>query len=339
VAPAAQDRGAGARPRVSASIEQRVPQPAAGSTTTTTVAICTYTPARYTQLLAAVASLRAQSRLPDQIVVVVDHDEALRQRAAQELDGVVVVANRHERGLSGARNTAVADAAGDVVVFLDDDAVAEPAWLETLARHFDDDAVVGLGTRVTPDWASARPAWWPPEFDWVVGCTYPGLPGTVAPIRNPVGAAMALRRSALLASGGFRSDLGRVGTRPVGCEETELCIRLARDHPGTRLVFEPAVEVRHLVPAERATFGYFRRRCYAEGLSKARVEQIAGRQAGLASERRYVSRVLPAAVLRGLAATARGDGAGVLRAGAIVAGLLTTVAGYLSGRLGLALDG
>jgi len=272
-------------------------------------------------------------------VVVVDHNEGLLRRAAEELDGVVVVANRHDRGLSGARNTAAEWAGGDVIVFLDDDAVAEPAWLETLARHFDDGNVIGLGTTVTPEWASGRPRWWPPEFDWVVGCTYPGLPSEVAPIRNPVGAAMALRRSALLGIGGFRSDLGRVGTRPVGCEETELCIRLAKTHPGTRVVFEPGVAVRHWVPAQRATFGYYRSRCYAEGLSKARVERVAGRQAGLASERRYVVRVLPAAVARGLAAATRGDSAGALRAGAVLVGLFTTVGGYLSGRVALALRG
>lgn len=301
---------------------------------TATVAICCYTEDRYGQLLSAVASLRAQTRAPEQIVVVVDHNDVLRARVRAEIGdmaGALVVANRHEQGLSGGRNTAIDVATGDVVVFLDDDAAAEPTWLEVLLRHFDAPEVVAAGTAVTPRWERGRPRWFPVEFDWVVGCTYRGMPTTAGPVRNPIGASMALRRDAVRDSGGFRVDLGRIGTHPVGGEETEICIRMVRDNAAARIVMEPAVTVHHWVPAERARFGYFRRRCVAEGLSKARIARSMGRRASLSSERTYVRRVLPGAVRRELRAVLHGDPDGLLRAGAVVAGLVATTVGYVRG--------
>ena len=83
-----------------------------------------------------------------------------------------------------------------------------------------------------PRWPERRPRWLPPEFDWVVGCSYRGLPETVSVVRNPIGASMSLRTSLALEAGGFDDAVGRVGTSPRGCEETELAIRLTASPPG-----------------------------------------------------------------------------------------------------------
>ena len=136
--------------------------------------------------------------------------------------------------------------------------------------------------------------------------------------------------------GGFRIDLGRVGLAPVGCEETEFCIRLLHERPRHQLRFEPGALVHHSVPRNRMTWAYFRARCYSEGRSKARVARIAGTSSALSSERSYVTRTLA----RGVAATpsrwARGDRSAPLRAAAIVAGLAMTTLGYAVGRWELA---
>jgi hypothetical protein len=191
--------------------------------------------------------------------------------------------------------------------------------------------VVAVGGDVRADFEAGRPAFLPPEFDWVVGCSYRGQPTVRADVRNAIGANMSLRRGVLLQVGAFESSLGRVGVRPLGCEETELCIRAAA-MTGGRVVLQPSARVHHHVPAARTTWAYFRSRCYSEGLSKAAVARLAGTSRGLASERRYVTRTLPAGVLGGLRdviRTRRTQGA--LRAAAIVIGLLLTIVGYLVG--------
>src|SRR5206468_270211 len=155
------------------------------------------------------------------------------------------------------------------IAFLDDDAVAAPNWLEAIERAFRQEAVLGVGGAVEPLWLAARPRWFPGEFDWVVGCTYRGLPRQRAPVRNLIGANMSFRRRVFEEAGGFRTELGREASIPAGCEETELCIRVRRRWPDRKLLYDPAVRVTHRVPPERGRLAYFLSRCYAEGRSKA----------------------------------------------------------------------
>jgi hypothetical protein len=295
------------------------------------VVICAYADDRWPDLLAAVASVQAQTVRPREIIVVVDHNQTLLDRVRSDISGVAVVANVEARGLSGARNSGVAAATGAIVAFLDDDAAAAPDWLHHLSAAYDDPWVLGVGGAVEPAWVHGRPAWFPDEFDWVVGCTYRGMPDQTAPVRNLIGANMSFRRCVLETIGGFRSGIGRIGALPVGCEETELCIRGRQRWPDGVWRFEPKARVVHTAPAPRARWAYFRRRCYAEGRSKALVAQLVGAGDGLASERSYTRRTLSAGIRRSLAAAVRGDAAGLARAGAIAAGFTITAFGYLTG--------
>ena len=143
---------------------------------------------------------------------------------------------------------------------------------------------------------------------------------------------MAFRREVLAAIGGFRSDLGRIGRRPVGAEETELGIRLIRDFPAARVVYVPGAAVRHAVPATRGTWRYFLERCFGEGISKATLGRIAGARGTFSTEWRYAGLTLPMGILRGFGAVIiRRDPMGIGRAIAIVVGLSMTVAGFAVG--------
>lgn len=299
---------------------------------TVSVVVCAYTERRWGDLSAAVASLRSQTRPALEVIVVVDHNAGLLARVRRAFPDVSAVANQEAPGLSGARNTGTAHAAGDVVAFLDDDAAAQDDWLERLVAPYADERVIGVGGAVEPMWPGARPRSLPDEFLWVVGCSYRGLPTTTSPVRNLIGANMSYRRLVVVELGGFHAGLGRVGETPLGCEETELCVRASRRWPDALLMYEPSALVRHRVTRSRSRWAYFRSRCYSEGLSKAEVVRRAGRGLGLASERAYTARVLPRGVVRELAgAVATGDPGGVLRATGIAVGLLCTSAGFVAG--------
>ena len=297
------------------------------------VVICAYTDRRWGDIVAAVASIRAQTRPPARTILVVDHHPPLLERARVAFPDLQVVPNLGRRGLSGARNIGVAHAIGDVVAFLDDDARAEPDWLERLAAGYSSPSVVGVGGAATPVWPGQRPRWLPPEFDWVVGCSFVGLPDASTPVRNLIGANMSFRREVFGSVGGFTDGIGRVGSRPLGCEETELGIRLRQSRPEGRLVYEPAAVVRHRVTPDRMAWRYFCSRCYAEGLSKAMVSRLVGARDALETERRYVRSVLPRAIVRDLDPRRHDRYARIASAGAILAGLGLAAAGYVRGRL------
>jgi GT2 family glycosyltransferase len=298
------------------------------------VVICAHLIERLADTLAAVDSVEGQSLAPAEIIVVVDHNPALHQRLTAELPGVLVLENSQARGLSGGRNTGIEAATSDIVAFLDDDAVADPDWLKFFAERYADPDVVGVGGLTLPAWVTHRPSWFPAEFDWVVGCTYVGMPTAPAPVRNVLGGNASYRRAVVQQVGGFRSGIGRSASkRPLGCEETELCIRIRQQRPGSVLFFDNRAMIWHKVPAPRVRFSYFLSRCYAEGLSKAMVTSSVGVQDGLATERGYTSRTLPAGFARGLRAALRGDRGGLGRSAAIVAGLAVAGAGYGAGVL------
>ncbi len=291
------------------------------------VVICAYAQERWSDLSRAVSSLLEQTVPPREIVVAVDHNPALLERAAAHFQApVTVVANEQRAGLAGARNSGTHATSAAVVAFLDDDARAAPDWIEQLAQPFADSAVLGVGGRIEPDWQAARPRWFPEEFNWTVGCSYRGLPATAAPVRNMIGANMSVRRDVFDALGGFSENLGRL-------EETDFCIRGTTRYPAGTWLYLPAAVVSHSVTPQRSTWRYFRRRCFNEGLAKASMVVGTGHRAGLESERRYVRWILPSGVVRECLRGLRGDPGGPARAAAIVIGLAYTTAGFVRGRL------
>jgi len=285
------------------------------------VVICAYTLDRWDDLKAAVASVRQQTRPAREIFVVVDYNEALLERAKREIGGVTVVPNTRARGLCGGRMTGAEQATAPVIVFLDDDAIAAECWLEELLSGYENKRVLGVGGHIEPLWRAPRPWWFPSEFDWIVGCTYTGMRVHNGQIKRMIGANMSVRADVLHGSGGFPfAELGRDGGRG---DETEFCTRAAGLYDGGVWMYRPRASVKHVVPAERATWKYFLRRCRMEGNSKAALADMA---VGLGSERRYVL-TLAQSVLRYIGTGKFGQ------AMVICVGLATTTITYGRGRL------
>ncbi len=241
------------------------------------------------------------------------------------------MANEGGRGLSSARNTAIRRCRGEYIVFIDDDAIAHEHWLAGLLSPFGDTAVVGVGGHAHPLWEARAPEWLPPELLWVVGCSYEGLP-ECGDVRNPLGCNMAFRADLFDWVGMFNPGIGRLGSLPLGCEETEFCLRAARATPGARIVLTNGAEIDHRVPAARARASYLLRRCYFEGISKALVRRL-GDRSSLATERSYLRHALPqrlrTSVHRALAG--RGVRAAVGQVGAVLGALAAASSGYLVG--------
>lgn len=311
--------------------------------TTTSVVICCYSERRWDDIVDAVRSLGEQTVAPTEVLVVVDHNPGLLARAEAAFDReravetgaggwVRIAANTHRKGLSGARNTGVEAATGEIVAFLDDDAKADPKWLELLLEPYADPAVAAVGGAAIPVWPDGRaPAQLPAELNWVVGCAFTGQPVELAEVRNLMGCTMSFRRDALVRVGGFDEQLGRTATLPLGCEETELCIRLRQREPDAKVLLQPAATVRHRVTDDRLEWGYLRRRSWNEGVSKAAISRLVGQSDALSTERSYVSSVIPRALAHSVRDGLRGKGFGAT--GGLLLATSAAAGGYLAGRL------
>lgn len=298
---------------------------------TVSVIIPAFSMDRWDDLCRAVASVRAQRVEVLKTVVAIDHNPELMSKAIRELDGVKVVANTGSRGASGTRNSGVAASDSQVLAFLDDDAIAYPGWLEALLQHFSDPSVVGVGGRLEPMWKTDRPQWFPVEFDWAVGCSYRGMPESVARVRNVWSNNMALRRQIFESIGGFRDSFGKVGDRSRP-EDTDLCLRAAACNGDGVWKYEPSAIAGHQVPAERTTLKYFLRRCYLEGQGKAALASFNGVNQSTSAEREYARSVLPKGIVRGLGEMAHGEASSAAQSLVIIVGLSFAIIGFLASR-------
>jgi glucosyl-dolichyl phosphate glucuronosyltransferase len=296
------------------------------------VIICAYTEQRWHLLQKSVASVESQTSAPSQIILCIDHNERLLRRAQEfftkgrlaDAIPVIVLPNKYEGRLGSARNTATESATGEVLAFLDDDAVAAPDWLDQLTAAYDCVQVGAVGGAPLPIFEGNRPRWFPADFDWIFGCAYRGLPLTRAPVDHLIGANMSARRSALQEIGGFHSD---------DHDDMDMCHRLAFAHYD--VIYEPRAKVMHFVPATRTTWRYFWRRCYF--VNRGKVEAFANMQdaAHLGAELAFVKGILRSGILAEARSIVGGDFYGLPRMAAIMAGIFLAGLGHLSGKVHL----
>lgn len=179
-------------------------------------------------------------------------------------------------GLSHARNAGLRHAVGEVLVFLDDDVVVRPGWLDAYADAYRRrPTVAGVAGRIQLDWPDGRPAWLNPTREtWFARLDLGDEPRLLANGERPVGANMSVTKRVAESVGGFDPRLGYSGSRLLGNEEIEFFDRVV--DAGHDLAYEPRAEVLHVVEGRRVTRGYLIRRLHAQGRSDARLAVTAG---------------------------------------------------------------
>jgi len=303
------------------------------------VVVCTHTLDRCEHVVAAVESVLGGSYDRREVIAVSDGNERVADRLRDELgdrEDVRVVYNQADGGLSASRNVGVDRADGDVVAFLDDDAVAGDDWLAELVRAYTDEGALAAGGRMTGRWLAGRPAFLPAEFDWLVGVTHRGFAGRADPadpsaageVRNTFGSNLSFRTDVFGALGGFSTEIGMADDQ-IQAEEPELCARLAREF-GAGVYYVPEATVAHKVFEYRTDPVWLARRAFWQGYSKRALETMAPEATGEEDEflRLLVGRFLPDRAV-GLVRSPSVERAGQLLALVVLTGL--TGVGYLYG--------
>lgn len=245
------------------------------------VVICTYDEELYEHVVEAVESVLGGTYDDVEIVVVVDGREPLYERLRAEYadaEQVFLHCNDENRGLSASRNRALEIVSGDIVAFMDDDAVADRRWVEELVSVYQSREPIAVGGRMTPIWVTDKPGFLPPEFYWLVGVTHRGFAEDGEEVRNTFGSNISFRTEILSALGGFETDIGRQGEKNLQVEEAELCVRMQEKY-GKGVIYNSDAKVGHKVFAYRTEFGWLVNRAFWQGYSKRAMKTLVGSDA------------------------------------------------------------
>ncbi|MGH7994866.1 MAG: glycosyltransferase [Opitutaceae bacterium] len=171
------------------------------------------------------------------------------------------------QGLDYARNRAVAEAAGELLLFADDDILVEPDWLARMAEPFEADAsgrIGAVGGEVIPVFPDGLPRW---LAGWHSPLAFRPDSGPLTDRQSPMGANLAIRRSVLDRVGLFHTGLDRTGGSYFSGGDSDMVRRIRA--AGFEVWFAPGAAVRHQLPASRTTFRYAARHAFDSARSAA----------------------------------------------------------------------
>lgn len=234
------------------------------------VVVCTYSMDRYADFAEAVRSALDQTYDPIEFVLVSDGNETVAKRMRDDFgdnENVSVHNNDENRGISYSRTKGAEIATGELVAFLDDDAIATPDWIETLVETYESTDAYAVGGRLDPRWLADKPSFLPEEFYWLIGCTELGFADHLEEVRNTYGSNIAFNREVFLDVGGYDEETGRKGDSHVQAHEAPACIRM-REQYGCGVVYNDDAIVYHKIFQYRTEFRWLVGRAFWQGYSK-----------------------------------------------------------------------
>ncbi len=183
-----------------------------------------------------------------------------------------------QQGLSYARNRGIEESHSDLLVFLDDDAFAEPEYLQNIQIFFKTHPdAAAAGGRIYPEFETQRPPWMSHFMLSLASTLNLGEHVRLFKKKYPIGANMILRRSTIEKYGDFDVALGRRGNKLEGAEEKDLFYRIRRN--GEKIYYIPQAIVYHFVSDKRLEFDYFKRQAIGIGYSeKVRAKRHSSRE-------------------------------------------------------------
>jgi glucosyl-dolichyl phosphate glucuronosyltransferase len=196
-----------------------------------------------------------------------DHTAAVVQNMTAEIPRLEYVLEAR-LGLSWARNAGLAGAKAPYVAYLDDDARAEPGWVEALLAAFarTTPAPLCVGGPVYLNWGGLPKNVPPRYWSLLTYLNYGAEDRPLAEAEYLVGANMAFDRQALLAAGGFSTQLGRQGAKLLSGEEAQAVSRIRQS--GGEVHYAAKAAVFHAVQPDRVRPSWLWRRIFWDGASQ-----------------------------------------------------------------------
>ena len=260
-----------------------------------TAIICTYNRAKYIGPL--LESIAANDLAKEEYeILLVDNNCTDNTREICEIfaEAHPEVSFRYttepEQGLSAARNRGIKEAKGDIIVYIDDDALVDPHYLRDYAEWFSAHPdTMACGGPIIPLYETQEPEWMSPYTRALLTAwmDYGDTPREYPKGRFPGGGNAAYRKSVFEKVGYFNTELGRKGNSLMGAEEKDIFDKM---HAlGMQILYLPTPVLHHIIPQKKLEKDFFDRWTLQIGMSE--------RKRTLAiSKTKYLKRLLSEAV-------------------------------------------
>ena len=240
-----------------------------GASLKVTIAIPTYNRADF--LRQTLAGIAAQQFPRDHYeVLVIDNNSRDRTRdvVAEFAEARPAPRYLHEpqQGLDHARNRAIAEARGEIILFGDDDILVQPDWLAQMAVPLLADSaqqIGAVGGEVIPVFPDGLPPW---VAEWHSPLAFRADTGPLPAHQSPMGANMAFPKWIFEKLGPFHTALDRAAGNYFSGGDTEMIRRVRAAN--LAVWFAPGAAVRHQMPASRTTFRYATRHAFDSARSR-----------------------------------------------------------------------
>ena len=231
------------------------------------VVICAYSSERYDDTIKSIFSILKNNYKNYEIIIIIDGNEDLKQKIKKKFKGInkiSILDNKKNEGPSVSRNLGVDFSKGEIVAFIDDDAFAQPNWLDTIKKNFiDHPNIAACGGKLIPIYEKGAKKI-PEELLWIVGCTYKGHTQKKKYVRNVISANMAVKKE-VFTEIKFEKMFDGINWK---MEDTLFGIRLfLKDR--NLILYDPKMIIYHKVIINRTKIKYIINRSYSEGILKA----------------------------------------------------------------------
>ncbi len=227
------------------------------------VIICTYNREKYIGDL--LKSLAANTLSPDNYeILIVDNNctdhtaDICTQFAREHTTTRIRYLYETTQGLSAARNKGIAEAKGDILLYVDDDALVDNNYLDTYFRFFDEHPdAMAAGGPIIPLYETQEPDWMSPYVkSLLTAYMYYGDKLRTYPMNAfPGGGNAAYRKQVFLQIGPFNPQLGRNGSNLMGAEEKDIFFKMRKMK--LPIYYLPKAVLHHIIPPRKLQLDYF----------------------------------------------------------------------------------
>ncbi len=239
------------------------------------VIISTISMKRYNDLVELLNGIKLQTYNNVETVLVIDENIELYNKIVSLVysdQNIKIIFNPKNRGLSYSRNIGIENANGDIVAFIDDDAIPVPKWIESIVYTLNSIEAGAVTGDVVPIWEKEYISWFPKELHWMISCSYIMTPNKICEIDRGFGTNMAFKKELVKKVGMFNTNLGVNGDNWIGGEDSDMFLNIKAI--GKKVLFNPDAKVLHKIFTNRITLGNIIKRSFNGGISVAVMKRL-----------------------------------------------------------------